>query len=433
MSLTPETTDVAREQLSSVYELRGAAADLFRLKSPEILVEGPAGTGKTTAVCLRIVELTQRFPGSRALLVRKTRASMTQSVLTTLEKIEFPRSAVARGNRSTYLQPNGSEIVVAGLDNADRIMSSQYDVIAAFEATELTLDDWEKLITRLRNGVMPWQQAIADCNPSAPSHWLNTRAAGAMRRLKSNHQDNPRLWIQGQWTAHGAEYIARLNELTGVRRARLRDGLWAAAEGLVYPELATATFSQLPAGVARVVAGVDWGWTDPTAIVVGVLGHDGVLRVVDEVYQSRLAMDQLAALIREKISKWKVEQLFCDPARADLIAQLRRLDSPAQPNRVRQIETGIAMVQQRLGRGLLAVSEGCWNLLRESAEYQYALDKSGRPKSLPQDANNHAMDALRYLICGLDYGRALGPAQDPPTSPPPLATTRDFWSRVWGE
>lgn len=421
--------------IAARMELRGAAADLFRLKSREILIEGPAGTGKTTAVCLRALQLAERFPGSRVLLVRKTRASMTQSVLVTLEGFPFARSAVSREHRAGYRLANGSEIVIAGLDNPDRIMSSQYDLICAYEATELVVDDWEKLVTRLRNDVMPWQQAIADCNPSAPGHWLNQRAsAGVMRRLRSTHRDNPALWRDGGWTELGAEYVRRLEGLTGVRRKRLLEGLWAAAEGLVYPELATATYSEMPEGIARVAAGVDWGFADPTAVVVGVLGHDGVLRIVEEVYEVGLAIDLLAVRVRQLVEKWKIEALFCDPSRADLIAQLRRLGAPARPNQVRQIETGIAMVQQRLARGLLAVSPSCVSLLREAAEYQYALDRGGRPKSVPLDASNHAMDALRYLVSGVDYGRPLGPT--PPAPAPavePGTKSRDFWQMAWGE
>lgn len=414
--------------------MRGAAADLFRLKSPEILIEGPAGTGKTTAVCLRCLQLAERFPGARLLLVRKTRASMTQSVLVTLESVDFPRSAVARDHRASYRLAGGSEIVVAGMDNADRIMSAQYDVVAAFEATELTVDDWEKLLTRLRNNVMPWQQAVADCNPSAPSHWLNARAAsGAMRRLRSAHRDNPSLWDGRGWTSQGAEYLRRLEGLTGVRRQRLLDGVWAAAEGLVYPDLSAATFSgEAPAGVARVAAGIDWGYTDPTAVLVGVVGHDGVMRVVEEVYETGMALDLLSVRIRQIAARWRVETFWCDPARADLIAQLRRLDAPARPNQVRQVETGIAMVQQRLARGLLLVGEQCVCTLREAAGYQYALDRGGRQKSTPIDAENHAMDALRYLISGVDYGRPL----DPPAvaaGPVPLAKSRDLWRAAWGD
>ena len=40
----------------------------------------------------------------------------------------------------------------------------------------------------------------------------------------------------GRPTATGAEYLSKLDALTGVRRLRLRDGLWAAAEGIIWDD-----------------------------------------------------------------------------------------------------------------------------------------------------------------------------------------------------
>ena len=430
------------------YVLRGAAAALMRLKSREILLEGPAGTGKTTAACLRIGDLAERFPGCRLLMCRKTRASMTQSVLVTFERtpvgiIAANIPATARDHRSVYRLPNGSEIVVCGLDNVDRIMSAEYDHVTVFEATETSADDWEKLSTRLRNGKIGWHQAVADCNPGAPSHWLNQRAEkGLMRRLRSRHEDNPFLWDGRNWTAGGKDYIDRLGNLSGVRKQRLLSGMWAASDGLVYPGLFDSTYSGvLPSTPIYAAAGLDWGWTDPTALCAGALCQDGCVYVVAEIYESRIPFDVLALRLRQLIRDWNIETFFCDPARADLIALARRMDCPTRPHKIRQIETGIAMVEQRLTRGLLRVSDTCTQTLREATEYEYGKDKEGVPKNKPTDKNNHAMDALRYLICGMDEGIELMPELKPADYEEPLivparkrtAREVDFRKAAFGE
>ncbi|WP_245808240.1 phage terminase large subunit [Deinococcus hopiensis] len=127
--------------------------------------------------------------------------------------------------------PNGSEIVVAGIDNPVKLMSAEFDAIYVQEATELTLNDTEFLSTRLRNGVIPYQQLFGDCNPGSPTHWLKKRMdAGLTVRILSRHEDNPRLFTsKGELTAFGVSYLARLDKLTGPRKARLRYGKWAAA------------------------------------------------------------------------------------------------------------------------------------------------------------------------------------------------------------
>ncbi len=404
---------------------RGAARELFFAKDQEVLVEGPAGTGKTRAVLEKVFLCALKYPGMRALLARKTRASMSQSVLVTLQDKVLPvghslHDGPSREYRQNYRLRNGSEIVVGGLDNADRIMSTEYDMIAVFEATEATLEDWEKLTTRLRHGVMPYQQALADCNPGPPGHWLNLRAQGGqMRRLASRHEDNPVYWdaAAGQWTALGQQYIATLDRLAGVRHQRLRLGQWAAAEGLVYPTLLEQVLPTsdgnvpppLPSPAVRVAAGVDWGFKDPLAVVVGALCQDGRIYVVDEMVEVGMTPDVMRVRFKQLCRRWRIEALYCDTARHDLIVQMRGHDIPCFGNRVQRIEAGIAMVEARLrpADAYLKIYANCQNLLREAGAYAYLPCLDGRPGEAPCDRFNHAMDALRYLVCGMDRGQTL--------------------------
>lgn len=209
---------------------QGAALAMLGSRRPEVLIQGAAGTGKTMWLTYKAAAICCKYPGARVLLARKTRTSLTQSALVTLEnKVlcgNVPGNA-GRDNRSSYLfeHDNGqtSELVVGGLDKPERIMSTEYDWIGIPEATELDLTDYEQLLTRLRNGRVPYQQIVADCNPAFQSHWLNQRfpAIGAddarRARFHSLHSDNPSVT---------AEYLAVLNTLTGHRRARLLEGRW---------------------------------------------------------------------------------------------------------------------------------------------------------------------------------------------------------------
>ena len=171
----------------------------------------------------------------------------------------------SRENRKSYLYPNGSEIVVGGLDDPDRLYSTEWDTVYVAEATEVTFDTWDKFARAMRHDHMPYHQRMCCCNPGAPGHWLNQRAdkcsdrlrdvrtredydlqafnrqplAGSMRRLVSAHQDNPAYWDceRWDWTPLGKGYVlGELANLSGRRRARLFDGRWKGAEGTVYPE-----------------------------------------------------------------------------------------------------------------------------------------------------------------------------------------------------
>jgi len=216
------------------YEPYGAALDLFHSHDREILIEGPAGTGKTRAILEKVHILALKQPGVRILFVRKTRKSLSESVLTTFEEVVLPPgfkrlwSGSRRAYRDKYTYPNGSEIILGGMDNPVHLFSTEFDIICVFEATELTEDEYESLHRALRHKGTAYRQVMADCNPSYPSHWLIRRALeGRMRHLPSRHEDNPSLT---------PDYMETLKALTGLRHDRLYRGVWIAAEGAVWPE-----------------------------------------------------------------------------------------------------------------------------------------------------------------------------------------------------
>lgn len=259
VSNSVEVEFVARGAVAELFEIISEACENPPLSHPhEILLEGPAGTGKTRGALEFANWFAEEFPGVRILLTRATRASMNESVLQLYEDFVLGPShpilvgrPMTRGHRDYYSYPwskirsldgrereGQSRVVISGLDNPDRIMSTEYDLAIIFEATECGLDGLEKINSRLRARNGPVTLLICDCNPGARSHILNRRASrGLMRRFLSKHQDNPVYYNDGDWTEFWKEvYWPKLNSLTDHRRKRLLDGEWVSAEGLVVEE-----------------------------------------------------------------------------------------------------------------------------------------------------------------------------------------------------
>jgi phage terminase large subunit len=167
--------------LVRTYEPHGAALEVFNRRDDEVLLSGPAGTGKSRACLEKIHAMCLLTPNLRALAVRKTGKSLASTGLVTFREHVAPESIAAghvkwfggsQQEPAAYRYANGSRLVVGGMDDPTKIMSSEYDVAYVQEATELTAADWEAITTRLRNGRISFQQLIADCNPSVPTHWL---------------------------------------------------------------------------------------------------------------------------------------------------------------------------------------------------------------------------------------------------------------------
>src|SRR5512142_1349950 len=145
--------------LTRRIQLRGAARAALSDRSPELLVAGPAGTGKSYGALMKVHLMCLKNPGMKALAVRKTAVSLTATGLATY-KDHVAQEALAVGivrwfggsgaEPRGFKHENGSTIAVGGMDNPTKIMSSEYDLIYVQEATEFTPDDWEKCTTRLR-------------------------------------------------------------------------------------------------------------------------------------------------------------------------------------------------------------------------------------------------------------------------------------------
>lgn len=415
------------------YEPFGAARDLFLCTDPEIVLDGPAGTGKSLACLKKLDRNAVKYPGCRQLIVRKTRTSLTQSALVTFEqRVVIPGGRVRfHTTLQAYQYPNGSIIVVGGMDKDSKVMSSEYDTIYVQEATELLEPEWEALTTRLRYGVMPYQQLIADVNPVQPTHWINRRCNdGRTKRLLSRHEDNPTLWDRAntRWTQFGADYIATLERLTGVRRERLRYGRWVAAEGTVFPfdrAVHVITESPFVDGVrpASVGAAVDWGYTHPGVIQVGQIDGDGRIIVPRIVYRTHRTIDWWITEAQKLKAEFGIEWFVCDPSEPGYIEQFNQagLNAFAAQN---AILPGIDAVQQRLaiagdGRVRLQFMADCLpdpdDALSEAKKPLSTLDEFDvyvwdkgtanreRSKEKPVDANNHGMDVTRYLVMQVDF------------------------------
>jgi hypothetical protein len=447
------------------YAAYGAVGTLFawakrypQQMPPEILLKGPAGTGKSRGACEFLNWVASTWDGCRILMLRKTRRSLTESGMVTLEReVLGPDTDVAfRTAKQRYEYPNGSIIAVGGMDKPTKVMSSQWDVIYVLEVTELTEDEYEMATTRLRNGKTPFQLMLSDANPDSPTHWTNARAlAGKLTILRSVHEDNPTLWDRQRqtWTERGTLYIAKLDQLSGVRYRRLRLGEDAGAEGTVYEgawdlqrnylqrQLVTGRRVDLQGdcGVPREWPrywALDWGFTNPFVCQQFAQDHDGRLYLYREIYMSRRTVPEHAREIL-RACLWTLEggRPVGIAPHADVLPRVVLYD-PADPQAATlfQQATGLYLVPatKDIANGIQAVrarfqaaADGKPRLyyLRDSLVERdvvladkklptcsaeevdsYVWDTRGGQKrgELPMDANNHGMDCTRYLCTYLD-------------------------------
>lgn len=428
----------------------GGNALAFNSKEPEVLLASAAGTGKTAMWLTKCLVIADKYPGARVLLLRKTRESMTESVLVTWERdILGPNhpilktSPTLRRVRQSYRFPNRSEVVVGGLDKPDKVLSSEWDMIVVFEATDVTPNDWETLGGRLRAGVSSFHQLAADCNPTTPSHFLYQRqAAGLLKMYTSTHRDNPRYFDRTSqtWTPAGEQYLARLERMTGARRDRFLKGLWVAAEGVVYAydaaiHLKPASWRPEPSW--RRVWAIDWGKTSPTVLGMWAVDEKARMYGYREVYQTRLRPDQLGKWAREQVEQGHEPRpvaIVCDHDEERKVDFEKASGFALELADKRDRDKGIEAMQARFdvcedGLPRVFFREDARETLRGKEPDRFLVD-AGKPTSCVEELvgyvwdedyledtpiadNDHAMDQMRYAARYVDANLVPGAGARP--------------------
>lgn len=418
---------------ASYVKLQGAMIQLYECLDQEVLAEGPAGTAKTRTILVTLDRIARKYKGARILVVRKTRTSMTHSVMATFERFVQQPDVHFHTTNQEYKYPNGSKIAVAGMDKPTKVLSSEWDIIYWNEATEGTENEWEILSTRLRGGVVPYQQQLADCNPDVENHWLNQRAStGKMTRIVTRHEDNPLYWdaAKGEYTPEGERYVKGvLDKLSGVRYLRYRKGVWASREGLVYDIFDRAVHvirrDQVPV-MQTYYRSIDFGFSNPFVAHLWGMDGDGRLYLLKEIYHTRRTVKVHAAQIHQLTSGLPIVATVADHDAEDRATLAENgIETVAAKKAIRP---GIDAVLERLkvqpdGKPRLYVVEDALVELDESlrarglptctldefGSYSWPVSQADRnDKETPIDAYNHGADSLRYLVAYLDGFAGIG-------------------------
>lgn len=431
-------------------ELRGAGKRLYDTIEPEMMLAGPAETGKTFSSLIKLHNLAATYPKSQWLVLRDTQQSVYSTVVKSFEGKILPMmggQGISKygGNKPEWFDyANGARVWIGGLDNVTKILSGEFDGIYVNQAEEITLNDWESLTTRVtgRAGNVPHPHIWGDCNPGASTHWIvKRRDEGKLTFLESRHEDNPRLFTpDGVITDEGKRTIATLDRLSGVRLQRLRYGKWVAAEGVIYEEFDRSLHLVEPFEIPKTwrrFRAMDLGFINPTVCQWWAMDEDGRMFCYREIYKSQTLMRDHADEINRLTAgvprnEWrelsaeskkarleqgeKIERTVCDHDASDRATlQAGGIYTVAAE---KDVKTGIEAVQARLkkqddGRPRLFYFNNClveadqalidqglpYSTVQEYDSYIWLKSADGKAaKEEPTKLNDHGMDTTRYAV-----------------------------------
>lgn len=293
--------------------------------------------------------------------------------------------------------PNGSEIIMVGLDNEEKLLSlTNVSTIWVEEAYEVEQSKVEQLNLRMR-GKAKNQQLLLSWNPISKNSWLyNFSVLNPPENSLYHHstyKNNPFL---------SAEYIAALDEMETRNPAKYRvygKGEWGVdTEGLVITNWKMQEFDpmQLAQQGLEHRAGCDLGWTDPTAVIDTLYDRDNhTIYVFNEFYRSGCQMSEIASAIQNM--GLKKTKLYVDAAEPRSIQFFRNegINAIGCAKGKDSVKAGLMFLQDNY----IVVLPSCKSFINELENFSYI--KSKQTGEWTEDTTHefsHAIDACRYAF-----------------------------------
>lgn len=363
----------------------------------EILYSGGVGAGKSCCLCLALLRYVS-VPGTVALLTRKNYSDLRKSTLQELLRPKpnadgslrpplLPEQCIRSYNKNDGIISlhNGSQIIMIGAADPEKVKSIQATAGFVDEASECEEEEYTTVMQRCRlPGVLP-NAVFAVTNPKTRNHWLwrrfvedevasremvsttifaNAHLPAAFVRQQLQEPDAVKEWaVWGRWTASGEEVFTSFSD------------------ACVAPDPGT------PADDTLVCQDYGGGAGGSGMVVLRKRGM--IYHAVAEFFEAGPSHSR----VLEWMERWRDEshgRVVYDPANAAIATDMiNRGWTCLKP--VKDIESGVGLLNSRFGDRRLFVDPVCVNLIRQLKRARRA--KTGIAiKSTDWDV----ADALRY-------------------------------------
>ena len=359
---------------------------------------GSAGSGKSYTIAQKIILRCCNEP-MRVLVCRRYATTLRNSCFALFKEIlgkwKLTNYVSMRETDMTITFPNGSQIIMCGLDTEEKLLSiNDISTVWIEEAYEVEKSKVEQLNLRMR-GQAANQQLILSWNPISKNHWLyeftQKNPPESSVFIHSTYRDNIFL---------NAEYVAALDEMAIRNPSKYRVyglGEWGVdIDGLVITNWRQEEFDpmELSASGLEHRCGMDLGWIDKSAIIDTLYDKTSrTIYVFNEFYKSGCQPSELANAIKEmNLARSKIKVDAAEPRTIQFFRN-EGINAEACAKGKDSVKAGLMFLQDCL----IIVHPKCKNFITELENFSYI--KSKQTGEYTEDTTHewsHAIDACRY-------------------------------------
>jgi phage terminase large subunit len=370
---------------------------------------GGSSSGKSYFLAQRVV--LDVLTGQRNYLIcravaRTLKRSVFNEITKAISNFKLDKLFIINKTDLTITCINGFQILFAGLDDVEKMKSitPQKGVLTDIwieEATEISYSAFKQLNKRLRGKTNVNKRITMSFNPIYKTHWIFEQFFLLWDDSKTIYQSEDLLIVKTIYKDNkflSKDDIRELeNETDKYYHEVYTKGNWGIIGNVIFKNWQTQDLSNMDFGLIE--SGLDFGLTDPNAYIkMSYNKNRKTLYIVGEMYASELSIDELD----EEMSKiYERELIIADCAEAQTIKTLfkRGYIIKSCKKGKGSVEFGYKWLKQQN----IIIDISCVNTIKEFTLHKYREDKDGNPLNVPEDRNNHTIDAIRY---GMQYQMA---------------------------
>ena len=355
------------------------------------IIQGGSSAGKTIAIMSILIDRALKQEGKIFDVVAQTYDHLRDGTIQDLKNILKLTNRwddnLWNDTKKIYTFHTGTIIRFKSIDKIGKASGPRRDVLYINEANYISYKIYDALSIRT------FEDIYIDFNP-VQRFWVHTEVMSEpdSEFIKVNYMDNEAIpennkkdlenkrlnkdkseWHKNQWTVYGLGNVGTL-------------------EGVIFENW--NTIKDIPIDAKLLGIGLDWGFSNDPSAAVAVYKWNGKILLDELIYSTGLHNTQISKIIKDNFPI--TTQIIADSSEPKSIAELQLIGhritgAKKGPD---SITYGISVMQQYD----ILITEKSKNIIDEFTRYSWKEDRYGEATIVPEDKNNHGIDAVRYLV-----------------------------------
>ena len=355
------------------------------------VIQGGTSAGKTIAILLILIDYATRNPNKLITIASVNHPHLRRGALRDLKNIltennywDYYQINYNKAE-STFTFFNGSMIEFVALDEG-KARGSRRDVLFVNEANLIPHETFDQLEVRTRDF------SIIDYNPTS-EFWAHTEIVAKQDCdfIILTYLDNEALEDSIVKSIESRKHNKNWWRVYG-------EGQIGELEGLVYS--GWQSIDGVPQGAELLGYGLDFGFTnDPTAIVKVYKHEQGYL--LDEVcYQTGMFNGDIDKVLKENglANVLGVADSAAPKDIAELVSMGNAIKGANKQAPAESKDSYRTWAVTKIQEMTIYYTKSSTRLQKEYLGYMWETDRTGKSLNVPQDGNDHLLDAAKYKL-----------------------------------